>query len=93
MRLILFTLLTLALLFAPVYAHYRLGSLAPTSRQRWFMHCLLVLLGLGFGWAVSTTYMTVEEGAVPVAFLMGFGLAHLPPAVVLWLKHHREKQR
>lgn len=93
MRLLFTLALTLATLIAPVYAHYRLSGLAPSATQRWLLRVALVLIGLGFGWAMSSVYMDVEEGAAVTAFIMGFGFAHLPPAVVLWLKHHREKQR
>lgn len=93
MRLLMTLILTLATLIAPAYAHYRLASLTPTRAQRWLLRLVLILLGLGFGWAMSSVYMDVEEGAAVIAFIMGFGFAHLPPAVVLWLKHHRERQR
>lgn len=93
MRIVLTAVLTLVTLIAPVYAHYRLGSLVPGRNQLWLIRFVLILTGLGFGWAMSSVYMAVEEEAAIAAFVMGFGVAHTPPAIVLWLKHHRERQR
>lgn len=93
MRLVLTAILALLTLVAPIYAHYRLGSLVSSHNQLWLVRSILILTGLGFGWAMSNVYMAVEEEAAVAAFIMGFGVAHTPPAVVLWLKHHRERQR
>lgn len=75
---------------AAFYAHYRLPSYSENKPALWLTRVFLVLLGLGLGWATSTHYFPTGSGWAQLwLFLAGFGLAHLPAAAVLFLKHWR----
>ena len=80
-----------ALIFpAAVYAHYRLAEYTSGAAARWFTRIFLIALGLGFGWAVSQRYFPVVGAWNQLwVFLSAFGLAHVPAASILWIKHIR----
>ncbi len=89
---ILLPLLTAALIGAAVYAHLRLPFHTTGSRQLWIARAVLVLLGIGFGWAVTTTYVPVEGVQQVWAFLSSFGVVHVPAAFILFIKRQRKMQ-
>ncbi|WP_166254728.1 hypothetical protein [Marinobacter salicampi] len=90
-------LITIALifvaLFVAAYAQYRMAFHTATNTQLWLGRLILLSVALAFGWAMSTTYTDVEDGAVWAVFLTAFGVAHLPAAIILWLKKQRNKQQ
>lgn len=92
MRYMLAIALICIALAATAYAQYRLPYHTPTNRQLWVTRLLLVSVGLGFGWAMSDVYLDVEGGAAVTVFLSAFGVAHLPAAIILFLKKQRDKQ-
>ncbi len=92
MRMILALFAILAALLVVAYAHLRLARQVASPLQRWIGHGLLILVASGFGWAMSSVYMDTAEGGTVTVFLTAFGVAHLPPAVVLWLKGARDRQ-
>lgn len=79
--------LTTVLLMAAGYAHWRLPHLEATGSGVMLARGLLILVGVAFG-LVSVMY---ARGAYPAAlvFLSGFGLVHLPTALILMLKVER----
>lgn len=80
------------LLFAAAYAQYRLPYQTPNSTQLWTTRLLLIGVGLGFGWAMSQVYLEVEGAEAVIVFLSAFGVAHLPAAIILFLKKIRSRQ-
>ncbi len=70
------------------YAHWRLGDFV-RGRALW-VHAFLVLLDIGVG---GTAVATTDPPTPALAFLVGFGLVHVPPAIVLMLKGLRGEGR
>lgn len=91
MRLVLTLFLLLATVAVVGYAHWQLVRQVRPLLQRWLGHIVLALVAAAFAWVVSATYMGAEEGGGLAAFLMAFGVAHLPPAIVLLLKQQEKK--
>ncbi len=90
----LWTLAILAILTLPAaaYAHYRLPQHAEGRVALWLTRLFLLVLGLGLGWATSQRYFPLEPVSAQISlFLIGFGIAHVPAAAVLFLKHLRRK--
>lgn len=92
MRLVLLIAMMAAPIAAAVYAHYRLPFQTPNSTQLWITRLLLISVGMGFGWAMSRVYLDVEGGEAIAAFIGAFGVAHIPAAIILFLKKQRSKQ-
>lgn len=85
-------ILALITLPAAGYAHYRLPQHAEGRMALWLTRLFLLALGVGLGWATSQRYFLLESANAQVAlFLIGFGIAHVPAAAVLFLKHLRHK--
>ena len=85
-------LFTLALLGAGVtyYTHMRLADYVLGARQTAGLRLFLVLLGIGVG--IMAVKMIAQPAPV-LSFIAGFGIVHLPPALVLMLKHLRGEGR
>lgn len=95
--LLLFTFFTL---LCTAYAHLQLPQHSTTPRQVWLSRLLLVLIGLGFGWAMLRFYGRpqvvggqMENLPRSLIFLSAFGLAHVPAAAILFLKSLRNRSR
>ena len=78
--------LALAGLGVTFYTHLRLGDYVRGQWQTLALRLLLALIGIGVG--IMAVYTSVEPAPV-LPFLTGFGLVHLPPALVLILKRMR----
>lgn len=85
---LLFLLATI-LLAAALYAHYRLGLQAATAARVWLARLVLIIAGLAFGYVMVVYYVRNQGIATFLIFLCAFGLAHVPAAIVLWLKEKR----
>lgn len=75
------------------YAHLRLAVHTATRRQALIARLLLVLVGLGFGWATTLWVPGPAPGPKTLAFFTAFGLVHVPAAVVLHIKRLRGVNR
>ena len=86
------TLFTLAVLGlgATFYTHLRLGDFVRGKWQTLGLRFFLAVLGTGVG--IMAARIIVQPTPV-LAFLAGFGLVHLPPALVLMLKRMRGEGR
>ncbi|MFC4258209.1 hypothetical protein ACFOZ5_04080 [Marinobacter lacisalsi] len=91
MRLVLTLFLLLGTVAVTGYAHWQLYRQVNALPSRLLGHILLVLVATAFAWVVSSVYMGAEEGGEMAAFLMAFGVAHMPPAIVLLLKQQEKK--
>lgn len=84
-----FALLVLPIgLAATLYVHLTVGTLTPSAFQAWAVRVGLVLVGIAFGGT-----RLVYESPVPawLAFAAAFGLVHVPPAAVLFIKRRRHR--
>lgn len=79
-------------LWAAFYAQSRLALQTPNATQLWLTRTLLILVGLAFGWAVSSVYFETSGLEALASFLAAFGAAHIPAAIILFLKQVRSKQ-
>jgi len=86
MRYILGLLMIIVLSPATFYAQKRLYAQISNVGPRLFAHGMLLTVGLAFGWAMASVYTRSEEGGEILVFLYGFGIVHVPAAIVLWLK-------
>jgi len=86
------TLFTLAVLGlgAAFYAHLRLGDFVRGKWQTVALRFFLAVLGAGVGILAARI---IAQSTPVLAFLAGFGLVHLPPALVLMLKGVRGEGR
>lgn len=73
-------------LAAAFYTHLRLGALVRGARRAMGLRLFLIALGIGVGVALIATPTPESRTLV---FVIGFGLAHVPPALVLMLKRLR----
>lgn len=75
------------------YAHYRLSFHTASVTQLWVGRWVLLAIGIGFGWVVSTTYYPATGVARVLVFLSSFGVVHVPAAVILFIKRQRKEWR
>lgn len=91
MRLVWTLFLVLGALWMTGYAHWQLNRQITSLPQRWLGHILLTVVAASFAWVVSAVYMGAEEGGGLAAFLTAFGVAHVPPGIVLFLKQQEKR--
>jgi hypothetical protein len=82
-------LLTAVTLAAAAYAQYRIPFHTRGRGKILFARSLLLVLGVVFGLVMATVYAEAGGYAQGLVFLSGFGLVHVPSAVILYLKRLR----
>lgn len=87
MNLVLQTILTLLLLTAVAYVHRQIPVFTKGRGKKRTAHAILILVGIAFG--LTRTAHAVGEFSQIMAFLVGFGLVHLPAAIILFIKSRR----
>jgi hypothetical protein len=81
------TVLALLLLAAAAYAHLQIPRYtAGTAR---IGHAVLIVVGLGLGAVSAAIYAEADDPFAFLAFVIGFGIVHVPTALILWLKRVR----
>lgn len=87
MNIVLQTILALLLITAAVYAHRQIPVFTKGRGRKLIAHGVLILVGIGFG----LTRAAYAVGYLPqtMTFLVGFGLVHLPAAIILFIKSKR----
>jgi len=75
------------LLAAAAYAHLRLPLFTDGTTKLMAAHAILLAVGVGSG--LVGAQMSEEGFASLLAFLVGFGVVHLPAAAILFLKRQR----
>jgi hypothetical protein len=83
--------LTVLLLCAAAYAHWRLPFHTATPRHTLIARLILLVVGVAFGVAVATAYTNTRGAQWLIAFCAGFGAVHVPAAAILFLKGQRLK--
>ena len=81
-------LLAVVFLAAAAYAHYRIPRHTSGTAKIMVSHVVLGAVGVAFGY-VSATTLSYENVPVVLIFLVGFGLVHVPAAIILFIKRER----
>lgn len=83
--------MALATLALTVYVHRKIPVFTNSRRKVLFTSIILSAVGVAFG-MVSTLYVA-ESAQKLLAFLTGFGIVHLPAAVILFVKSKRGERK
>lgn len=87
MQILFSGILAVLLLAGAAYAHRQIGIFTRGSTQVLLIRSVLIVVGSLFGWMGA--YGQQEPGAQILWFLMGFGMVHVPAAVILFIKGQR----
>ena len=71
-------------------AQWRIGDFTATRARTWITRAVLLALGVAVG--LASVRAMPSDGNAAVWFLMGFGVVHVPAALVLLLKQLRGEQ-
>ncbi len=85
-------ILTFTTLAAAAYTHYRVPYHTRNARNRWFVHFLLIIVGIAFGWVNSQRYPLNGLWELLV-FLSSFGVIHIPAAAILFIKRQQNIEK
>lgn len=66
------------------YAQWRLADFTATQGKLWTVRSVLIAAGLGCGYL--GVLMVRDPPGQMLAFLIGFGLVHLPASAILFMK-------
>jgi hypothetical protein len=72
------------------FTQWRIGDFTATRARTWLTRAILVALGVGVG--LASVRAMPSDGNTIVWFLLGFGIVHVPPALVLLIKQLRGEQ-
>jgi hypothetical protein len=87
MQMLLMAIMALLLLAAAGYAQQKIPLYTKRGARVMMIRMLLALVGVAFGLLGAADF---EERLLQLlAFLIGFGLVHLPAAVILFIKGRR----
>lgn len=75
-------------MLAAVYAQVTAEHFVADPRRLWALRCLLLGIGAAVGW-MCARIGTLEGIPFATLFFLGFGLVHVPAALVLFLKSRR----
>jgi hypothetical protein len=93
MDIVILAFMSGVLLTAAGYAHYRIPACTRDIGKRALLHIVLVIVGLGCGYVSAAN---IAPGGGPSAvflLLIGFGLVHVPAAIILFIKQQRGENR
>jgi hypothetical protein len=79
------TLTAVIVLLAAAYAHMRIGRFTAGNKNVAFTHALLAAVGLGLG-VVGAIICADEPMLAVFALVIGFGIVHVPAALILFFK-------
>lgn len=86
---LLATLAAAVLLTATGYAQYRIPRHTSGAGKVMLTRLVLIVTGLAFGYVLAQTYSDSRGLPWLLVFLNGFGLVHLPAAIILFIKSER----
>jgi len=78
-----------AALAATAYAQYRMPFHTTNATHCWIARLVLAVTGLAAGLMTTARYAGEGEMLSLLAFLGGFGMVHVPAAVILFFKRQR----
>jgi hypothetical protein len=76
---------------AAVYAHSRIGDFVKGRSRAIAAHVIVLVVALSFGIVSAMGYGLPAPAWL--VFLAGFGMVHIPPAVVLFIKRARHSPK
>jgi hypothetical protein len=71
------------------YAQIRIPAHTAGAEKIAWARGILIIVGLALGYVGLRTYQEPFGPRAVLAFVIGFGLAHVPAAVILFLKRER----
>jgi hypothetical protein len=89
MEILVLTGVAALLLAAAGYAQYRIPRHTAGNTKVIVARAILAVVGAAFGYVMSTVYIETRGFAAVLVFLIGFGLVHLPAALILFMKRSR----
>lgn len=89
MELAVTMVLVAAMLTAAGYAQFRIPRHTAGAGRVALARGVLVVTGIALGYVAARHYAGPFGVPQGVAFLLGFGVVHVPAAVLLWLKQRR----
>lgn len=89
MRILWMTVIAVLLLAVAAYAQYRIPSHTAGTARIVLTRVTLIAVGLAVGYVAARNYADAPGLVLVLIFLTGFGLVHLPAAVVLFIKRQR----
>lgn len=81
-------LLAVVFLTMAGYAHYQLPLHTAGATKLAVTRGVLIAVGIAFGY-VNAAASGSQGGLALMMFFIGFGVVHVPAAVILFLKHQR----
>lgn len=87
MGIMLAALLALVMLAAAGYVHKQVARFTRGSARVMLLHALLAAAGVAFG--ATAGFQASDRLWQAIAFAIGFGVVHLPAAVILLVKAKR----
>lgn len=81
--------IAILLLAVAAYAQYRIPSYTAGTSKIVLTRAILIAVGLGVGYVAARNYTEASDRALVLVFLIGFGLVHLPAAMILFIKRQR----
>jgi hypothetical protein len=89
MLLVATIILTLLVIAATIYVQYRLPVHTRNGSETWLLRILLAITGIGLGWLCLFWFAALPGHLRWIAFIFGFGAAHVPAFFVLYIKRKR----
>ena len=87
---LLWILTAAVLLAAAGYAQFRIARYTAGATRVAFARAVLIVVGIAFGYAAAKAFADGQSIPAWLVFLTGFGLVHLPAAIILFIKRERD---
>ncbi|MGD2140273.1 MAG: hypothetical protein PVH25_07765 [Burkholderiales bacterium] len=93
MDLVILAFMTGVMLTVAGYAHYRIPAYTRGIGKRALLHSVLIIVGIGCGYVSAARIAPFGGSAAVFLLLSGFGLVHVPAAIILFIKQQRGEGR
>jgi len=93
MTIVSLVIVAILALSAAVYAQLRIPAHTIGEAKVAWARGILIAVGLALGYVGLRTYQESSGIRAVLAFVIGFGVAHVPAAVILFLKRSRGSGR
>jgi hypothetical protein len=89
MEMLLWILAAAVLLAAAGYAQFRIACYTAGATRVVFARVVLIVVGIAFGYVAAKAFADGQSIPAWLVFFTGFGLVHLPAAIILFIKRER----
>lgn len=89
MEIAVLIIVAILLLGAFGYTHMKISAYTKGAAKTIFVRALLIAVGTGFG--LLSAAGQADQLLRALAFLIGFGVVHLPAAIILFIKSKRHE--